>query len=112
MDLIGHHRKQHLPRTAELAEAHGNESDHFLEAQVRVKTKSEFAMPDIAERDRRASALAAPGSALLVGFAKQPRRSIRIDCGVARPLVLLRTRPRLPQPGYDGVLSHFSVHGV
>ena len=51
MDPIGHHRKQHLPRTAELAEAREDESDHFLEPQVRVKTKSEFAMPDIAERD-------------------------------------------------------------
>jgi hypothetical protein len=51
MDLIGQHRKQHLPRTAELAEAREDESDHFLEAQVGVKTKSEFAMPDIAERN-------------------------------------------------------------
>ena len=52
MDLIGPHRKQHLPRAAELAEAREDKSDHFLEPQVRVKTKSEFAMPDVAERDR------------------------------------------------------------
>jgi len=51
VDLIDPHRKQHLPRTAEFAEAREDESDHFLEAQVRVKAKSEFAMPDIAERD-------------------------------------------------------------
>ena len=52
VDLIGPHRKQHLPRAAELAEAREDKSDHFLEPQVRVKTKSEFAMPDVAERDR------------------------------------------------------------
>jgi len=51
VDLIGHHRKQHLPRTAELAEPCKDESDHFLQAQIGVKTKSEFAMPDVAERD-------------------------------------------------------------
>lgn len=51
MDLIGLHRKQHLARTAKLAEAREDESDHFLEAQVRIKTKSHFAMPDVAERD-------------------------------------------------------------
>jgi hypothetical protein len=46
VDLIGYHRKQHLPRTAELAEAREDESDHFLKGQVRVKIKSEFAIPD------------------------------------------------------------------
>jgi hypothetical protein len=51
VDLIGHHRKQHLPRTAEFAEAREDESHYFLKAQVGVKAKSEFAMPDVAERD-------------------------------------------------------------
>ena len=51
MDLIGLHRKQHLARAAKLAEAREDKSDHFLEAQVGIKTKSHFAMPDVAERN-------------------------------------------------------------
>jgi hypothetical protein len=51
MDLIGLHRKQHLAGAAKLAEAREDESNHFLEAEVRIKTKSYFAMPDIAERN-------------------------------------------------------------
>jgi len=51
MDLTGLHRKQYLARAAKLAEAREDESDHFLEAQVRIKTKSHFAMPHIAKRN-------------------------------------------------------------
>jgi len=51
MDLISLHRKQYLARAAELPEAREDESDHFLEAQVRIKTKSHFAMPDVTERN-------------------------------------------------------------
>ena len=52
MDLIGLHRKQHLARAAELAEAREDESDHLLETQIGIETKPDFTMPDVAERNR------------------------------------------------------------
>ena len=52
VDLIGLHRKQHLPRAAEFAEAREDQPDHFLEPQVGIETKSDLAMPDVAERNR------------------------------------------------------------
>ena len=52
-DMIGPHRKRHLPRAAGVQRSARSKSDHFLEPhKFRYKTKSEFAMPDVAERDR------------------------------------------------------------
>lgn len=39
MNLIGFHREQHLASAAKLAEAGEDESDHLLEAQVRIESE-------------------------------------------------------------------------
>lgn len=54
VNLIGCHRQQHLPRAAKVAEAGKDGPDHFLQTQVRIKSESGFAMPDVAERHRQA----------------------------------------------------------
>ena len=70
VDLIGFHREQHLARAAELTEAGEDEPDYLLETQVWIEPKSDFAMPDVAERNRY-SQLAPAG--LLPGSVKHPR---------------------------------------
>src|SRR5918995_630836 len=50
VDLLGEHREQDLPGTAELAEAGENQPDHLLDPQVGIEAETELAMPHIADR--------------------------------------------------------------
>ncbi len=54
VNLISCHRQQNLTSTAKVAEPGEDRPDHFLQAQIRIKPQTGFAMPDVAERYRQA----------------------------------------------------------
>jgi len=49
LNFLSAHRKQYLPRAAAFSELGKNEMNDFLNALVRIETKSHFAVPDIAQ---------------------------------------------------------------
>ena len=51
VDLVDSHRQQYLPRATQLAEAGEDEANRFLQPQVRIETKADLAVPDVADRD-------------------------------------------------------------
>ena len=59
MNLILGHREQHLARAAQFAKPGEDQTDGFLDPAIGIKTKTDLAMPDVADRHANPQ-LAAP----------------------------------------------------